>query len=155
MIPIGDWRCPTSFSNILCYAETCCSAMRLTFTSTAKLTSKTVGTTHRAIHIGRSLAENTSAQKSWYGVASGKSTFWVLSFSSSNLTGEAYLQMSQDDLLPQINSLRDGYPLWFMQDGAPPHYARVVREWLDLNFDNWIGRRGTVEWGPRSPDLSP
>ena len=23
------------------------------------------------------------------------------------------------------------------------------------NFENWIGRRGTVEWAPRSPDLTP
>ena len=57
-------------------------------------------------------------------------------FLSSNLTGEAYLQMLQDDLLPQINSLRDGYPTWFMQDGAPPHFTKVVREWRDLNCDN-------------------
>ena len=76
-------------------------------------------------------------------------------FFLSNLTGEAYLQMLQDDLLPQINSLCDGYPTWFMQDGAPPHYAKVVCEWLDLNFDNWIGHRGTVEWAPRSPNLNP
>ena len=39
---------------------------------------------------------------------------------------------------------------------APAHYALVVREWLDEWFPNmWIGRRGPIEWPPRSPDLTP
>lgn len=46
--------------------------------------------------------------------------------------------------------------IWFQQDGAPPHYARDVREYLDnVFFRRWIGRRGTIEWPPRSPDLTP
>jgi hypothetical protein len=24
--------------------------------------------------------------------------------------------------------------LWWQQDGAPPHYARTVRKWLDQAF---------------------
>ena len=31
-----------------------------------------------------------------------------------------------------------------------------MREWLDNTFPGmWIGRRGPVEWPPRSPDLTP
>ncbi|CAH1962421.1 unnamed protein product [Acanthoscelides obtectus] len=46
--------------------------------------------------------------------------------------------------------------LIFQQDGAPPHYALRVRKYLDQTFpDRWIGRRGAIEWPPRSPDLSP
>ena len=42
------------------------------------------------------------------------------------------------------------------QDGAPPHYATPVRKWLNDTFPGrWIGRRGPVEWAPRSPDLTP
>ncbi|CAH2010232.1 unnamed protein product [Acanthoscelides obtectus] len=45
--------------------------------------------------------------------------------------------------------------LMFQQDGAPPHALRV-RQYLDQTFpDRWIGRRGAIEWPPRSPDLSP
>ena len=44
--------------------------------------------------------------------------------------------------------------IW-QQDGAPPHYGRNVREYLDEMFPEWIGRRGTTEWPPRSPDLTP
>ena len=63
--------------------------------------------------------------------------------------------MLQNDLMPQLARIGEGKPLWFMQDGAPPHYATIVRNWLTGNFENWIGRRGTVEWAPRSPDLTP
>ncbi|KAJ8913297.1 hypothetical protein NQ315_010964, partial [Exocentrus adspersus] len=42
------------------------------------------------------------------------------------------------------------------QDEAPPHYNLIVRNYLDATFHNrWIGRRGTIEWPARSPDLSP
>lgn len=44
----------------------------------------------------------------------------------------------------------------FQQDGAPPHYALRVRQYLDQTFpDRWIGRRGAIESPPRSSDLSP
>ncbi|CAF4941144.1 unnamed protein product [Rotaria sp. Silwood1] len=46
-------------------------------------------------------------------------------------------------------------PLFLKQDGAPPHYGEIVRDYLDDIFVDWIGRRGTVEWPPRSPDLTP
>ena len=46
--------------------------------------------------------------------------------------------------------------LIFMQDGAPPHFAIVVREWLNAQFPGkWMGRRGSHEWPARSPDLTP
>ncbi|VVC38013.1 Hypothetical protein CINCED_3A014682 [Cinara cedri] len=44
--------------------------------------------------------------------------------------------------------------IW-QQDVAPCHYAVVVRDFLNKNFNEWIGRRGTTEWPPRSPDLTP
>ncbi|EFN82476.1 hypothetical protein EAI_06335, partial [Harpegnathos saltator] len=46
--------------------------------------------------------------------------------------------------------------VWFQQDGASPHYGRIVRNYLNDTFPNrWIGRRGTIEWPPRSPDIAP
>ena len=46
--------------------------------------------------------------------------------------------------------------IMFQQDSAPAHYGRVVQEWLNDKFgERWIGRRGFIEWPPRSPDLSP
>ena len=41
------------------------------------------------------------------------------------------------------------------QDGAPPHYAAIVRDFLDQEYGNrWIGRGGPITWPPRSPDLN-
>ncbi|KZC12728.1 hypothetical protein WN55_05355 [Dufourea novaeangliae] len=46
--------------------------------------------------------------------------------------------------------------MWFMHDGAPPHYTIAVREHLNEYFgDRWIGRGGPVPWPARSPDLNP
>ena len=43
-----------------------------------------------------------------------------------------------------------------MQDGAPAHFSRVAREFLNNNYTNrWIGRRGPIAWPARSPDLNP
>lgn len=47
---------------------------------------------------------------------------------------------------------------WFMHDGAPAHFSRLVRNWLGQPFvygDHWIGRGGPIAWPPRSPDLNP
>jgi len=34
--------------------------------------------------------------------------------------------------------------VWLQQDGAPPHYAIQVRQYLNevVFYDRWIGRRG-------------
>lgn len=46
--------------------------------------------------------------------------------------------------------------MMFQHDGAPPHFAGNVREWLDGVFPGrWIGRAGPVAWPARSPDLTP
>ena len=46
--------------------------------------------------------------------------------------------------------------MWYQQDGAPPHFARCVRNLLTEKFHHqWIGRGGPIEWPARSPDLTP
>lgn len=74
------------------------------------------------------------------------------------VTGESYLTMLRDWLLPQlqeIDEFNDG-ELFFQQDGAPPHWSLAVRGWLDVTFPlRWIGRGGPISWPARSPDLTP
>lgn len=73
-------------------------------------------------------------------------------FFDGTVTGESYLAMLQDFAAPHLADPAT----YFQQDGAPAHYARIVRDWLDDNLPNrWIGRRGPYEWPARSPDLTP
>uniref|UniRef100_V5I868 Transposable element Tc1 transposase n=1 Tax=Anoplophora glabripennis TaxID=217634 RepID=V5I868_ANOGL len=85
-------------------------------------------------------------------------------FFEENLTAARYLDFLTFDLIPALavifpHEIDPDIPnerIWFQQDGAPPHFGIDVRRYLDEMFPNrWIGRRGTVEWPPRSPDLTP
>ena len=43
-----------------------------------------------------------------------------------------------------------------MHDGAPPHFSRVARQFLNRHFANkWIDRGGPIARAARSPDLNP
>lgn len=74
------------------------------------------------------------------------------------LTGNVYTTFLQDNLpiLLEDVSLVARAQMWFMHDGAPAHYARCTRAFLnDMYPDKWIGRGGPRAWPPRSPDLTP
>ena len=46
--------------------------------------------------------------------------------------------------------------MYLQHDGAPPHYTRDVREYLNEFFPNRrLGRGGPVAWPPRSPYPTP
>lgn len=77
----------------------------------------------------------------------------------ARLNGEMYLNFLQEtlpDLLDDLPLLfRVG--MWFLHDGAPPHFTLNVRNHLHVQFPNkWIGRGvdAPVKWPPRSPDLN-
>ena len=80
-------------------------------------------------------------------------------FFPNTVSADSYLEMLNTFAISQARQLvgADGdNVIWWQQDGAAPHYAIRVRERLDMEFpDHLIGRRGPLEWPPRSPDLSP
>lgn len=82
-------------------------------------------------------------------------------FFDGNLDGPKYLEMLEQQIVPRIReiSVETNLPVqqaYFQQDGAPPHYSLIARAFVDLAFPGrWIGRRGPIEWPPRSPDLTP
>jgi hypothetical protein len=64
-------------------------------------------------------------------------------FFEGSLNGEMYLNFLHLKLNPLLEKVasntRDN--IWFQQDGAPPHFHRIVRRYLDIAFRNrWIGR---------------
>ena len=78
-------------------------------------------------------------------------------FFEENVDGPAYLQMLKDFFLPIIQAKGLAEDIIFMQDGAPPHWSKNVRSWLDVTWpERWMGRGSTnLPWPPRSPDITP
>ena len=67
-----------------------------------------------------------------------------------------YLEVLEETLIPQLNDIDRHKDMIFMQDGAPPHYANTVRNFLDAELPGrWLGRRGPYEWPARSCDITP
>ena len=81
-------------------------------------------------------------------------------FFEGSVDGDSYLKMIRDKFYPEFQALQDSSRLLLMQDGAPPHWAKSVRNWMNVHLpDRWIGRGNAndenVPWPPRSPDLTP
>ena len=77
-------------------------------------------------------------------------------FFDGTVTGNNYLEMLRVMVIPQLRIKANFDELYFQQGGASPHYARTVREYLHQAFpQHWFGRRGSIKWPPRSPDLTP
>lgn len=76
----------------------------------------------------------------------------------NRLNGESYLRFLQEELPNLLENvpLETRRNMWYMHDGAPPHFPIIVRQHLNNTFgQSWIGRGGPVAWPPRSPDLNP
>ena len=77
-------------------------------------------------------------------------------FFEGNINADSYLAMLQEKIVPALQQMQNWDEFYCQQDGAPPHWALRVREYLnDVFGQNWIGRDGPIRWPPRSPDLTP
>ena len=77
-------------------------------------------------------------------------------FFEDTVTGQSYVQMLEEKFYPTVSGWPGLERTWFQHDGAPAHFSLQARFWLDNFFpQRWIGRRGNIEWAPRSPDLTP
>lgn len=104
--------------------------------------------------------QNPQKVNVWAGIVGGRivGPFFI----HGNLNSEKYLDLLRNHIIPSCRLLFPGeynaihQQLWFQQDGAPPHFAANVREYLNTQFPGrWIGRRGAIDWPARSPDLNP
>jgi len=69
-------------------------------------------------------------------------------------TYREFLERLTQDILPDVlddDPLQLHVGMWFMNDGAPPHFSRIARQYLNDHFPGkWIWHNGPVEWLPRS-----
>lgn len=92
----------------------------------------------------------------WAGIINNKIIGPV--FIDGPLTGQRYLEMISTTIESLIEDVPLGYlnNFYYQHDGAPPHYAASVRDYLNNKYgENWIGRGGPIPWPTRSPDLTP
>lgn len=79
-------------------------------------------------------------------------------FIDGSLNQQRYHQLLSEDVESFLDelSLAELRALYFQQDGATPHNARINVGWLNRNFnEQWIGTYGPIRWPARSPDLTP
>ncbi|GFT04649.1 uncharacterized protein TNCV_334111 [Trichonephila clavipes] len=71
------------------------------------------------------------------------------------VNGDRYIAMITNFFIPELNN-HDVQELWFQQDGAACHTARATIDLLKDTFcDRLISRFVSVNWPPRSCDLTP
>lgn len=75
----------------------------------------------------------------------------------ARLNGPRFLEFLRTEFVELLSELPIAYlpGMWLQLDGAPAHFATAVRQHLNENYPQWIGRGGPVAWPPRSPDLTP
>lgn len=84
---------------------------------------------------------------------------WISSFGPGELTqiegrstGEQYLEILEQILIPSVRAylVPPGEPFHFVQDNAPTHTSRIVKEWFQDHEDIIL-----IKLPPNSPDLNP
>jgi hypothetical protein len=123
--------------------------MRPDSTGTKRLIDTTAHWSSEDPHIKFKVPNTQEGIMVWCGLTSGGLVGPY--FFQETVTGRAYKQMLVDYVWPQLKRKR----LCFQHDGAGPHYAAEVRNWLNKTFPGgWIDRRGSFDWPARSPDLT-
>ncbi|GBL72541.1 hypothetical protein AVEN_127817-1 [Araneus ventricosus] len=72
------------------------------------------------------------------------------------VTGQRYHDMLRDFVIPQLQQRGCLQDIIFLQNGAPHHVDRRVKQLLRQHFTNaWvISRHFPTAWPPRSPDIT-
>lgn len=75
----------------------------------------------------------------------------------ATMNGPRFLEFLQTEFHDALMELPIAYRrrMILQLDGAPPHFAIDVRNYLNEHYVPWVGRNGHIAWPPRSPDLTP
>ena len=101
------------------------------------------------------MSHTNSKENVWCGVTSEK-VYGPFFFEEETVRAVNYLDMIEQYVVPQLQQDRILDTIIYQQDGAPPHWAIIVRKQLNHIFnDRWCGRDGPIPWPPNIPDLTP
>lgn len=78
-------------------------------------------------------------------------------FFEGNVDRHSYLELLRDHLPVMLENvdLETRLLMWLQQDGAAPHFAVIVRNFLNENYNGrWIGRGSQHPWPACSPDMT-
>lgn len=92
----------------------------------------------------------------WVALFGGR--IWGYHIYAENLNSDLYVRILEENVVRSLDDmpLAQTPNIFFQNDGAPAHNARVVATLLNQNFrENWMGTNGPIRWPPRSPDLTP
>jgi len=76
-------------------------------------------------------------------------------FFDGNVNQHNFLELLRDHLTGLLEDvdLETRRRMWIQLDGATPHFARIVRTFLNEQYPNrWIGRGGPIAWPSNSPN---
>ena len=77
-------------------------------------------------------------------------------FFTDTINANRYLEMLQQFVVPQLVELNKVTTTTFMHDGASPHIANTVRQYLSDTFgERVIGRGCPINWPACSPHFNP
>ena len=92
-------------------------------------------------------------RKFWFFAQFPPPRFMDLIFFSESVNQHNYLEMLKDWFWPKHLRTDSYKKYYFQQDGATPHTANSVQNWLSSKFgDKFVDKK---KWPPRSPDLNP
>jgi len=103
--------------------------------------------------------ERDSPKVNVFCVISRRRVFGPFFFAEDTVTERVYLDMLENWLMPQLAD-EEVQEYIYQQDGAPPHWNKEVRAYLNEHLPcRWIGRATATDntfctWPPRSPDLT-
>ncbi len=82
--------------------------------------------------------------------------FYEESGKTATVTAERYITILRTKFIPALRKITDMDRVWYQQDGAAPHTANVVLNFLTQVFPSrHISLKTDFEWPPHSPDLNP
>ncbi|GFU32537.1 uncharacterized protein TNCV_1148181 [Trichonephila clavipes] len=76
---------------------------------------------------------------------------------TSSITGQRYASLLRNKIIPDLQARQCLSRIIFMQDGAPPHITRCVKDVLKHHFteERVISGQFRHLWPPRLPDFNP